>query len=60
MGIIQEVKYKKGKKQYIKYQMTVDKQLIDRLSLKKGDRLDFNGELGGEVRFIIVRGKIEG
>ncbi len=55
MATIQEQKYMQGKIERTRYFMTLEKKIVDQLVLKKGDELFFNGELGGEVRFKILR-----
>ncbi len=55
MATIQEVKYKKNKKEFTRYAMSIDKRVIEQLALKKGDELFFNGEIGEEIRFKIKR-----
>ena len=55
MATIQEVKYKKDKKDFTRYFLTLDKRVVNQLALKKGDELFFNGELGEELRFKLKR-----
>ena len=55
MATIQEVKYKKDKKEFIRYFLSIEKKIIEQLALKKGDKLFFNGEIGDEIRFKIKR-----
>jgi hypothetical protein len=37
MATIQEVKYKKNKKEFTRYAMSIDKRVIEQLALNKGD-----------------------
>jgi len=55
MATIQEQKYIQGKIERIRYFITLEKKIIDRLAIKKGDELFFNGELGEELRFKLIR-----
>ncbi len=55
MATIQEQKYNQGKIQRIRYFLTLEKNIVNQLALKKGDELLFNGEMGGEIRFKIKR-----
>lgn len=55
MATIQEVKYKKDKKEFVRYSLSLDKKVVEQLALKKGDKLFFNGEFGDEIRFKLKR-----
>jgi len=55
MAVIQEVKYKKNKKEFSRYFLSLDKRVIKQLAIKKGDELFFNGEMGDELRFKLNR-----
>lgn len=55
MATIQEVKYKKDKKEFTRYFLSLDKRVVQQLALKKGDELFFNGEFGDELRFKLQR-----
>jgi len=55
MASIQEVKYSKGGKVFLRYSLSLDKKVVEQLALKKGDKLFFNGEIGDEIRFKLVR-----
>lgn len=55
MAVIQEVKYKKDKKEFTRFFMSLDKRIVEQLALKKGDELFFNGEFGEEIRFKLKR-----
>lgn len=55
MAIIQEQKYKQGSIERVRHFLTLEKNLVNQLALKKGDELFFNGEMGGEIRFKVIR-----
>lgn len=55
MASIQEVGYEQNGKKLKRYFLTLEKKIVDQLALKKGDELFFNGELGNELRFKLVR-----
>mgnify|MGYP005991644593 CR=1 FL=1 len=55
MATIQEQKYKQGKIERTRFFMTLEKKIVDQLALKKGDELFFNGEIGEEIRFKVLR-----
>lgn len=55
MAKIQELKYKQGKVERVRYIITLEQKIVNQLALKKGDELFFNGELGGEIRFKLNR-----
>ena len=55
MATIQEQKYMQGKIERTRFFLTLEKKIVDQLVLKKGDELFFNGEMGDEIRFKILR-----
>jgi hypothetical protein len=55
MATVQEQKYKNKGKEFARYFISLEKTIVEQLGLKKGDKLHFNGEMGGELRFKLVR-----
>lgn len=55
MAKIQELKYKQGKIDRVRYIITLEQKIVNQLALKKGDELFFNGEFGEEIRFKVIR-----
>lgn len=55
MPRIQERKRIKEKREYSEFLIQLPKFVVDKMALKKGDILDFNGEYGDEIRFKIRR-----
>jgi hypothetical protein len=55
MAKIQELKYKQGKIDRVRHIITLEQKIVNQLALKKGDELFFNGEIGDEIRFKVVR-----
>ena len=55
MATVQEQKYKQGKIDRTRHFITLEKKIVNQLALKKGDELFFNGELGNEIRFKLIR-----
>ena len=56
MGKITTIKYKKDKKHYKKYVITLPKETMDRFYPEKNDKLSFLGEQNGIFTFKFVRG----
>jgi len=55
MATIQSQIYKNNGKTYRRYFISLEKKIIKQLALKGGDELFFNGEIGDEMRFKLVR-----
>lgn len=55
MAKIQELNYKQGKVDRVRYIITLEQKIVNQLALKKGDELFFNGEFGDEIRFKVIR-----